>query len=592
MRRGHRGTPARRSLPVAAASRLLAGAAFLGLVGALPWLSGRSAAYTVLRARYAELEATPAALALVETELGLDRGPLGVLGDWLAGLPRGDLGDSWTSGRPVLPGLLEALVASSVLMVAALVVALAVAVLVVVPSLVAGLRGRTRRTPVVAVALTALPELVLAAVLLLVGAVWLGWFAPYGWQRPGDVVLPALALGLPAGGLLGRLAADAVDRAVSETWVSTWRLAGLPPARVAVAVLRRALAPVLGQVGLVVVGLLGGAVAVEEVFAVPGLGRALLGAASAQDVPTLRAGLLLLVAVAVLVGTATALARRLLLGAALRTGSLPTPPAAGGSRGRAFPLVVGGALLLAVLVGLAGDPSSSAHDRLEAPRPGLWLGADASGRDLLARLGHGALVTVGTSVLVVLACLLLGLLLGTLPRLGTGPVEITNAAPPVVAGLVVAGIWGPSVAGAALAVTAVSWAPLASHTSALLVEARAQPHVAVLEVLGTGRVRRLWCHLLPAVVAPVARHAAARLPGVALALAALGFLGLGPGQPTPEWGLVLAEGVGYAERAPWVVAAPTLALVAVSVLAAALAEDRPARGVSGPRTPRRPRRGG
>lgn len=578
-------------LPVTGLSRLVAGAAFVALVGALPWLSGRSAAYTVLRARYAELDATPANLALVEAELGLDRGPLGVLADWLAGLPRGDLGSSWITGRPVLPGLLEALAASTVLMSASLVVALVVALLVLLPRLVAGLRGGARRTPVVAVALTALPEFVLAAVLLLVGAVWLGWFAPYGWQRPSDLVLPALALGLPAGGLLGRLAADAVDQASAEAWVSTWRLAGLHPARVAVAVVRRALAPVLGQVGLVVVGLLGGAVAVEEVFAVPGLGRALLGAAGAQDVPTLRAGVLVLVAVAVLVGGVVSLGRRLLLGSALRTSSLPPAPPVRprpGRLARLLPPVAAAVLAVAVAVGLLGDPRTSAHDRLEAPRPGLWLGADASGRDLLARLAHGALVTVGTAGLVVLVCLGLGLLLGTLPRLVAGPAEITNAAPPVVAGLVVAAVWGPSVAGAALAVAAVSWAPLATHTAALVVEARAQPHVVVLEVLGVGRVRRLWCHLLPAVVGPVARHAAVRLPGTALALAALGFLGLGPGRPTPEWGLVLAEGVGYAERAPWLVAGPTLALVAVSLFATALA----AGGLSGPRRPRTPRRGG
>jgi peptide/nickel transport system permease protein len=80
----------------------------------------------------------------------------------------------------------------------------------------------------------------------------------------------------------------------------------------------------------------------------------------------------------------------------------------------------------------------------------------------------------------------------------------------------------------------------------------------------------LWRYILPAILGPVFRHSMLRIPGVALALAALGFLGLGPHQPTPEWGLVLAEGINYVERAPWAVAAPASALVLASVLAVSL----------------------
>ncbi|MEQ4548462.1 ABC transporter permease subunit [Nocardioides kribbensis] len=563
-----------RAAALVTASRLGAGLGVLVLVGLLPWLSGRSAEYTVLRARYAELEATPAALAAVRAELGLDRGPLAVLGDWVAGLARGDLGTSWISGRPVGPGLLSAAGVSLTLMLAALVVALVVAAVVAVPALVGGLRGdRGAGAGVGAVALTALPEFVLSAVLLLVGAVWLGWLPPYGWQGPEHLVLPALALGLPGGGLVGRLLADAVGAVVGEPWVHTWLLVGRSRARLALAVLRRALPSVVGQVGLVVVGLLGGAVAVEEVFAVPGLGRAVLGAASAQDVPALQAGVLLLVVVAVAVGLVVTLLRRALLGPALRLASVPSaaPAPRAGRRALGVPLLAGGLLLVMVLAGLPGDPYASVHERLEAPRPGLWLGADASGRDLLARLAHGALSTVGTALAVVAVCLVVGLVVGLAPRLSAGPVEVTNAAPPIVAGLLVAALAGPSTLGAAVAVAAVSWAPLAAHTSALVTEARGRPHVAVLPVLGVGPLRRTWCHLLPGAVGPVVRHAALRVPGVTLALASLGFLGLGPGQPSPEWGLLLAEGIGYAERAWWVVAAPTLALVLVSVLAVSVA---------------------
>jgi peptide/nickel transport system permease protein len=65
----------------------------------------------------------------------------------------------------------------------------------------------------------------------------------------------------------------------------------------------------------------------------------------------------------------------------------------------------------------------------------------------------------------------------------------------------------------------------------------------------------------------VTRHALLRLPGIALSLAALGFLGLGAQPPSPEWGLLLAENQPYAERAPWAVLAPAAVLALLGALA-------------------------
>lgn len=578
----HRGRPS-----LAGASRLVTLTAVVAAVGVLPWLSGRDPALSILRARSAEQVATEEALTAVRDQLGLAATPWGQLQSWLAGVVRGDLGRSWVSGEPVLPGMLSALGVSLTLMALATVVALAITAMVVLPSLRGAVQGRPRRTGgAVAAGLTAMPEFLLAAGLLVVVSVGLGWLPPYGWSGPAHAVMPALALGVPAGGLLGRLLADAVATSSTERWVATWTVAGFSQPRLAVAVLRRALPGVLPQLGLVLVGLTGGAVAVERVFAVPGLGRATLGAAQVQDVPTLQTGVLLLLVLGTALGVLAEVARRLLLGPALRDSALAVPP----GRFRAVrgawlvPVIAGGGLLALIAAGLGRDAYAADRGRLSPPGWDLPLGADASGRDLLARLAQGAGLTIGTAALVVLGCCLLGLLVGLAPRLAAGPVEVTNAAPPVLAGLLVAAVAGPTPQGAALAVLAVSWAPLAAHTAALVSEARAQPYVQILPVLGVVRARVLWRHVLPTVVGPVVRHAVLRLPGIALALAALGFLGLGPQPPRPDWGLVLSEGMPYVERAPWTVLVPVLSLVALSVLAVS-ASALSFRGRSRPASP-------
>ena len=262
----------------------------------------------------------------------------------------------------------------------------------------------------------------------------------------------------------------------------------------------------------------------------------------------------------------------ILLRPALRSGALPVSAleTVWSRRTLIVPLI---AFLLAMLIlsGLPRDPFVSAHLRLEPPSLALPLGTDGTGRDVLARVAHGAVSTISMAVVTTFLALCVGLVAGAAPRLMAGPIEITKATPPVIAGLIVAAIMGPSSFGAMIAVLAVAWAPLAAHVAALVTQAKAQPHVQMAPLLGVGPLRLATRYILPAVFGPVLRHSTLRLPGIALALAALGFLGLGARPPSPEWGLVLGEGMPYLERAPWAVAIPALALVLLAVLAVSLA---------------------
>lgn len=567
------GIPARRRGPALLWRGTLM-AALVCAIGLLPWLSRTDPALTVLKARALERTADPGTLRAVRDELGLDDGPLVLLGRWLGGLARGDAGRSWVSGTEVAPVVGHALGVSLLLMAGALVVALATAAAICGRPLWRGARlrpggragggGRGGSA-----ALAALPEFLIASLLVAVVGVRLGWLPASGWYGPAWMVLPSLALGLPAGAVLGRLLADALPGAFAEPWVPAARGRGLPPGALARHALRRAVAGLLPNLGLFVVGLTGGAVAVEQIFDIPGLGRLTLRAALAQDLPVLQLGVLALVALAALAAALVRLGVGTLIGPALRDGALQAAHRPGGTRRRwGAPLGYGLVLAAVVALGLPRDPLAlDTGLRLTAPSWAHPLGTDALGRDVLARVAHGALTTLGTAVAVSAAALLVGLLLGLVPRLSGPLAETVNAVPAVPAALLITGVVGGGPWTPAVAVAAVAWTPLATHAGSLLLQERAALHVTASRALGAGRGHLLRRVLLPAVLPPVLRHALLRLPGIALSLAALGFLGIGAQPPSPEWGLVLAENQPYVERAPWAVLAPAAVLALLGALA-------------------------
>ncbi|MBK3580051.1 ABC transporter permease subunit [Streptomyces sp. MBT65] len=594
--------------------RALLAAALVGAVGLLPWLSRTDPARTVLKARSAERDPDPEVLAALRAQLGLDKGPFHLLGQWLTGLPHGDAGRSWISGAEVTPAVLQALGASLLLMSAALVVALVTAGLVCAGTLRRGGRGsgrsggggpglagalrellarrpgaggpdgsgatvppkfrarwRTGRPagPTGSAMLAALPEFLVASVLATVVGVQLGWLPALGWYGPRWVVLPAVALGVPAGAVLGRLLDDLLPGAFAEPWVRAGVARGLSGRRIARHAVRRCLPGLLPNMGLFVVGLTGGAVAVEQIFDIPGLGRTTLQAALAQDLPVLQAGTLALLLLAAGAAGLARLAARLLVGPALRADALPSlhGPADPTPR-RTTPLVLGTLLLGVVALGLPRDPLAlDTGLRLQHPTWAHPFGTDALGRDLLARVAHGAVDTLLLALAISAVALGAGLLLGLAPRLSGPLVDTVNAVPPVLAALLVTAVAGSGSGTPALAVAVLAWTPLAAHTSALLRQERATLHVTATRGLGADRRYLLRRALLPAVLPPVTRHALLRLPGVALALASLGFLGLGAQPPSPEWGLLLAENQPYAERAPWAVLAPAAVLALLGALA-------------------------
>ncbi len=539
--------------------------------GSLPWLTGSDPARTVLRARQVERDADPAALEAIRESLHLPENPIVGTWQWLTAAVRGDFGVSWVSGSPVAEVVGKALLVSLNLSAVAALVTLLLAVALVIPRIIAVGRGKDAGSAVlrgIASVLAALPEFVLAVLLAYLFAVKLKWLPATGWKSSIHLILPVSAIAIACVGVLTRVLMTAVTAVAAEDWVRTWRANGARPHRISVEVGRRALAVVLPQVLLLLAGIVGASVVVEDTYAIPGLGRLSLNAALAQDVPVVQGAMAVLVVLGIVVGTIGNLLHRWLMGPALEAGH-------GAAAVRSISTIRRGwgwwlsIVALSVLI-IGGWFRSSAVDpaaRNLGPSLAHPLGTDHVGRDVWARVGEGAWLTIGSAVILTLVCLIIGLAVGLASQRGSaGFTDILNAVPSVFLGVVLAAALGAGLPTAWLAICLVGWIPLAVHTRTLAAEARAAGfHQAAITSGATG----WWItrkHLLPSVFRPVLGHGLIRLPHLALALTGLGFLGLGAGHDSPEWGKLLADSVNHMERAPWAVAAPAIGLVLLGLV--------------------------
>lgn len=237
----------------------------------------------------AGLHATQEAVAGLRQELGLDRPLLVQYGQFLAGLTRLDLGRSTMSRAPVLDELLPRLPVSVTLAVASMLVAVMVGVLL---GVAAALRRRTwvdYLAMSVSVAGLSTPTFVLGLLLILVLSVQWRLLPATGAASWWHYILPALTLGLPAAAVVARMARSSLLEVLRQDFVRTAWAKGLS-GRVVVYrhALKNALIPVITVSGLQFGQLMGGAVVVESVFGLPGLGKLLVDRVLGRDYPVIQ----------------------------------------------------------------------------------------------------------------------------------------------------------------------------------------------------------------------------------------------------------------------------------------------------------------
>ncbi|WP_230206450.1 ABC transporter permease [Microbacterium gorillae] len=227
---------------------------------------------------------------VIRRQLGLDRPVLTQYLDYLGGLLRGDLGESYQLRKPVAEILAAQLGPTVQLAALALLLALVLAT-------IGAALGRWRTPRVILAGLeqvvVAMPVFWIGLILLAVFAFGLGWF-PVSGRGGAALVLPAVTLALPTAALLGQVFRDGVESAEREPFVESVRGRGVGPTRLLTHhTARHALLGTVPMAAYLVGSLLGGAVVVETVFARPGLGRVTLTAILDRDLPVISGVLLL-----------------------------------------------------------------------------------------------------------------------------------------------------------------------------------------------------------------------------------------------------------------------------------------------------------
>jgi peptide/nickel transport system permease protein len=206
---------------------------------------------------------------------------------------------------------------------------------------------------------------------------------------------------------------------------------------------------------------------------------------------------------------------------------------------------------------------------LEGPSALHLFGTDDVGRDVFARIVHGARITLLVCAGALAAAAFIGGALGIVSGFLAGRIDmllgrladVVLSFPPIILGIMVTGIMGPSTANLALALTVVYVPSFYRIARSGAISETARTYVEAARSTGLGEGRILVNHVTRNVVPLVLMQCVVLFPLVLQIQSALGFLGLGVQPPTPDWGSILQQGKDYILIAPWMSAFPGLAIL-------------------------------
>jgi peptide/nickel transport system permease protein len=237
--------------------------------------------------------------------------------------------------------------------------------------------------------------------------------------------------------------------------------------------------------------------------------------------------------------------------------------------------IFGAIIVVLVLIGIFApllapyDPVQTAPTHvLEQPSPSHLLGTDNVGRDQFSRVIYGTRISLGVAVIAVTIALTVGVLLGLLAGYFGGlsdgifsrVIDAMLAFPGVLLAIAVTSALGPSLRNAMIAVGIIQIPLYFRLTRGQVLQAREHEYVTAASVIGASRLRILGRHIMPNIANPLIVAASISSSTSILALAALGFIGIGPQPPDPDWGSMINTASGALGQAPWLSFGPGLAI--------------------------------
>jgi len=256
-------------------------------------------------------------------------------------------------------------------------------------------------------------------------------------------------------------------------------------------------------------------------------------------------------------------------GAALRRGLRANPLLVVGAVASTCIVVV--ALLAPLLAPFPGDAGTATHPFavLHLPSAQHWFGTDNVGRDVLSRVLYGARISPLIALVVLLIAGAIGIPLGLaagyfggwLDEVIMRVTDIFLAFPPLLLALAFAAVLPATLTTVIIAI-AISWWPwYVRLIRGQAASVTGRPYIEACRALGIPRRRIILRHILPNSVTPLIVQMSLDVGGVILTASALSFLGLGPQDPIPDWGLMVSEGQAYFPTAWWVVTFPGIAIL-------------------------------
>ncbi len=231
-------------------------------------------------------------------------------------------------------------------------------------------------------------------------------------------------------------------------------------------------------------------------------------------------------------------------------------------------------ILLAVFADLLFDYETlviqqSAALRLKPPSAEHWLGTDEVGRDILARIVHGARISLPVAFVTIAAATVIGGLLGAISGYGSRQLDnvimrimdVFLAIPSILLSIALVAALGTSMTDMILAISISNIPPFARIVRSAVMTIKNEEYIEAARAIGASDARIIVKHILPNCMAPIIVQATQSIAGSILAIASLSFIGLGISPPTPEWGSMLSTGRQFFRAAWWVCAFPGFAIM-------------------------------